>query len=230
MTKNAWTIWGLVCLIAGPAVAQSAASAPPEHRHSAAQAERHAERERIHQERQVVTATQKRDETACYRRFAVEDCLRDVRTQARNAELQLRARELQLNDAERKEKAAERLRSIEEKQRVAPDRSQPQGSARGVGRPAPASVEELRTQHEREAQQRAQQQRTREQSGAENRAQRATVSAERAAAARARHAENVKAAQERRERVQKMQAESAAAGRKPAAPLPASSGLAPVQP
>jgi hypothetical protein len=230
MNKTAWAIWGLVCLIAGPAMAQPAASAPPEHRQSAAQAERQAERERIHQERQRIAAIQKRDETACYRRFAVEDCLKDARTQARNAELQLRARELRLNDAERREKAAERLRSIEEKQRLSPDRSQPQGSARGAERPASASVEELRTQHQREAQQRAQLQRTREQSGAENKAQRAAQSAERAAAARARHADNVKAAQERRERVQKMQAESAAAGRKPAASLPTSSGLPPVQP
>ena len=129
--KNAWAIGGLVCLIAGHAMAQAGEPAPPENRYSAVQAQRQAEREHIHQERQAIAATRKREETACYRRFAVEDCLRDVRTQARRAELQLRGRELQLNDAERKEKAAERLRSIEEKQRVAPDRSQPQGSARG---------------------------------------------------------------------------------------------------
>ena len=228
--KTAWVIWGLVCLIAGPVMAQTAASAPPEYRHSPAQAERQVDRERLHRARQSIAAIQKRDETACYRRFAVEDCLKDVRTQARNAELELRARELRLNDAERKEKAAERLRSIEEKQRMALDRSQPQGSARGAGRTAPAGVEEMRTQQQREARQRAEQQRTREQSGAQNRAQRAEESAQRAAAARARHADNVKAAQERRERVQKMQAEAAAAGRKPAASLPASSGLPPVQP
>lgn len=226
--KNVWAVWGLASLIAGPALAQSAASALPESRHSAVQAERRAERERIHQERQAVAATRARDETACYRRFAVEVCLRDVRTLARNAELQLRARELQLNDAERKEKAAERLRSIEEKQRVAPDRSQPQGSARGVGRPAPASVEDLRTQHQRQAQQRAQQQRARQQSIAAKQAQQARESTERAAAARARHAANMKSAQERRERLQKAQAESTAAGHKPAASLPASSGLPPV--
>lgn len=227
--KNAWGIPGLVLLIVGPAMAQSAAFVSEES-HRAVQAQRQVERDRIHQERQVMIAARKRDETACYRRFAVEDCLREVRAQARDAELQLRARELQLNDAERKDKAAERLRSIEEKQRVVPDRSQPQGSARGVERPAPASVEDLRTQHQREAQQRAEQQRTRQQSSAVNQAQRAKESAERAATARARHAQNVKLAQERRERVQKMQAESAAAGRKPAAPLPASSGLPPVQP
>ena len=223
--KKAWAIGGLVCLIAGPAMAQAGEPAPPENRYSAVQAQRQAEREHIHQERQAIAATRKREETACYRRFAVEDCLRDVRTQARRAELQLRGRELQLNDAERKEKAAERLRSIEEKQRVAPDRSQPQGSARGEGRGAPVGVEDLRTQRQRDAQQRA-----RQQSSAANQAQRARQSAERAATAQSRHAENVKSAQERRERVQKMQAESAAAGRQPAAPLPASSGLPPVQP
>ena len=228
--KKAWAIGGLVCLIAGHAMVQAGEPAPPENRYSAVQAQRQAEREHIHQERQAIAATRKREETACYRRFAVEDCLRDVRTQARRAELQLRGRELQLNDAERKEKAAERLRSIEEKQRVAPDRSQPQGSARGEGRGAPVGVEDLRTQRQRDAQQRAEQQRARQQSSAANQAQRARQSAERAATAQSRHAENVKSAQERRERVQKMQAESAAAGRQPAAPLPASSGLPPVQP
>lgn len=221
---------GLVFLIAGHAMAQSAQPASPPQLHSAAQAQRQAERDHILQERQAIAATRKREETACYRRFAVEDCLRDVRTQGRRAELQLRGRELQLNDAERKERAAERLRSIEENQRVAPDRSQPQVSARGEGRSAPASVANLRTQHQRDAQQRAEQQRARQQSSAENQAQRARENAERAATARARHAENVKSAQERRERLQKTQAESAAAGRKPAAPLPASSGLPPVQP
>ena len=228
--KKVLAMGGLVFLIAGHAMAQSAQPASPPQLHSAAQAQRQAERDHILQERQAIAATRKREETACYRRFAVEDCLRDVRTQARWAELQLRGRELQLNDAERKERAAERLRSIEENQRVAPDRSQPQVSARGEGRSAPASVANLRTQHQRDAQQRAEQQRARQQSSAENQAQRARENAERAATARARHAENVKSAQERRERLQKTQAESAAAGRKPAAPLPASSGLPPVQP
>jgi hypothetical protein len=228
--KNVWAVWGLVSVIAGPALAQSAASAPPENHHSAAQVERQAERERIHQERQAVAATRARDETACYRRFAVEDCLRHVRNLARNAQRQLRARELQLNDAERKEKAAERLRSMEEKQQVVPDRSQPQGAARGAVRPAPASVEGLRTRHQQEAQQRAERQRARQQSSAEKQAQHAKESTERATAARARHAENVKSAQERRERLQKAQAESAAAGRQPAAPLPASSVRPTVQP
>ena len=104
--KKAWAIGGLVCLIAGHAMAQAGEPAPPENRYSAVQAQRQAEREHIHQERQAIAATRKREETACYRRFAVEDCLRDVRTQARRAELQLRGRELQLNDAERKEKRA----------------------------------------------------------------------------------------------------------------------------
>jgi len=225
--KNVWAVLGVASMIAGPALAQSAASASPETLRNAAQTERQAERNRIHQERQAITAARKHGETACYRRFAVEDCLREVRAKAREAELQLRGREVQLNDAQRKEKAAERLRAIEEKQQVAPDRSRPQGAARGVGRGAPASVEDLRTQHQQEAQRRAEQQRNRQQSMAENQAQRAKENADRAATASARHADNVKSAQDRRERVQKMQAESAAAGRTPAAPLPVASAAAP---
>ena len=226
--KKAWAIWGGLCVAVWPAMAQPVASASAPTPLSAGQLDRQAQRDRIHQERQAITAARKRDEAACYRRFAVEDCLREVRAKARGAELQLRAREVQLNDAQRKEKAAERLRAIEEKQRVAPDRSRPQGAARGVGRGAPASADDLRTQHQQDALRRAEQQRNRQQSMAANQAQRAKENADRAATARARHADNVKSAQERRERVQKMQAESAAAGRKPAAPLPvASAGAGP---
>lgn len=41
--KNAWAIGGLVCLIAGPAMAQAGEPAPPENRYSAVQAQRQAE-------------------------------------------------------------------------------------------------------------------------------------------------------------------------------------------
>lgn len=228
--RVAWAAWLLMCAIAEPAIAQPAASGSPNDHLSAARVERQAERDRIQNDLQAIEAVRARGETACYRRFAVEECLRDVRIRARDAERQLRARDLQINDAERKEKAAERLRSIEEKQRLAEDRPQPQGNVRGAEGVAPTGVDELRSQHQREAQQRAEQQRTRQQSGAMDHEQRAKENAERAAAARAGHAENVKSAQERRERIRKKQADSAAAGGKPAAPLPASSGLPLAQP
>ena len=49
--KKAWAIGGLVCLIAGHAMAQAGEPAPPENRYSAVQAQRQAEREHIHQGR-----------------------------------------------------------------------------------------------------------------------------------------------------------------------------------
>jgi hypothetical protein len=50
---------------------QAADPAPPD-RYSAVQAQRQAEREHIHQERQAIAATRKREETACYRRFEMQ--------------------------------------------------------------------------------------------------------------------------------------------------------------
>jgi hypothetical protein len=228
MMHKAQRALALALLAAAPAWAQPAAELPAPAAPFASPAERQAERDRIQHERRTSTTARKREEAACYRRFAVEDCLRDVRAKARVTELNLRAREVRVNDAERRAKAAERLRSIEEKQRVAPDRSQPQGSARGSNRAAlPLGSEALQSQHDLEARRRAREQRNRQQSHAADQAERARDNAERAATARLRHEENLKSAQERRERVEKMQSQAAASGRPPAAPLPASSGLNP---
>lgn len=71
----------------------------------------------IAQQRQQIEARQQEAEKACWQRFAVEDCLRNVRAQAREQDNVLRARELQINNEERQEKAAERLRAIEQKKR-----------------------------------------------------------------------------------------------------------------
>ena len=110
---------------------------------------------------QALAAVRQRDEAACYKQFAVEDCLRSVRTKAREAGDRLRAQEVELNDAERREKAAERLRSIEEKQKAVPP-----PAARGQGtdatvRKTPASPASTKAQRDHEAEQRAQLQRNR---------------------------------------------------------------------
>ena len=67
------------------------------------------------------------------------------------------------------------------------------------------------------------QQRIKVQKQAQEQAARTSGNAERAAEARARHAQTLQAAQERRDRVEKSRAEAAAQGRVPAAPLPAGS-------
>lgn len=187
---------------------------------SATAAHRQAEHARIRQERAALAASRQRDEAACYKRFAVEDCLREVRAKVREVENLLRSQEVELNDAERREKAAERLRAIEEKQRAAPALSPAGKKGDTKVRKAPPDPSDVKTQHEHAAQQRAQQQRERAQAQATEQATRAASNNERAAKTRERQAQALKAAQERRARVEKASADALAQGHKPAAPLP----------
>ena len=62
-----------------------AAATPDSATDDAAAAHRKAERERIQRERNAVQAQRHAQEAACYRRFAVEDCLRGVRASSRDA-------------------------------------------------------------------------------------------------------------------------------------------------
>lgn len=62
------------------------------------------ERAEIEQARQTIEARRKEAETACWQRFAVENCLRDARQTAREQELPLRQRELELKQQERQER------------------------------------------------------------------------------------------------------------------------------
>jgi|APLak6261661892_1056031.scaffolds.fasta_scaffold28133_2 colicin import membrane protein len=193
---------------------------------AAAVAHRKAEHERIRHEREALAAVRQKEEAACYKQFAVEDCLRSVRTKARETGDRLRAQEVELNDAERREKAAERLRSIEEKQKaVPPPASRGQGTDATV-RKTPADAASTKAQRDHDAEQRALQQRNRVQQHDSEQAARAALQADRASQARVRHAETQKAAEERRARVEKSQADAAAKGRPPAAPLPAPARVA----
>ena len=57
----------------------------------------------------------KQQEIACYRRFAVNDCLLDSRRTQREVLADLRRQEILLNDAQRKRRAAEQLLRTDEK-------------------------------------------------------------------------------------------------------------------
>ena len=112
----------VVAVSATAALAQPAPVAPlPEEDAARAAALQHrkeqrdAERHDIEQQRRALAERQKPLEAACYQKFAVEDCLSKLRSQAREQEKPLRERELRLNDAERREKTEERLRSIDQK-------------------------------------------------------------------------------------------------------------------
>lgn len=181
---------------------------------------RKAEHARIHQERAALAASRQKDEAVCYQRFAVEDCLREVRAKVREVENRLRAQEVELNDAERREKAADRLRAIEEKQHAATSGVPASKNGDAKVRKAPLDPRDVKMQHDRDAQQRAQQQREHADSQAKEQATRASANAERAAKTRDRHAQTLKAADERRARLEKANADAAAQGHKPAAPLP----------
>lgn len=215
----------LLVLPVAPVWAQ-ATDGTPDSTLTAAAAHRRAEHDRIRHEREALAAARQRDEAACYKQFAVEDCLRGVRTKAREAGDRLRAQEVELNDAERREKAAERLRSIEEKQKaVPPPASRGQGTDATV-RKTLADPANTKAQREHDAEQRAQLQRNRAQQHDSEQAARAAVQADRASQARVRHAETLKAADERRARVEKSQADAAAKGHPSAAPLPAPARVA----
>jgi colicin import membrane protein len=67
------------------------------------------ERERIRQARTSAQAQFSAQEAQCYTRFAVNDCLADVRGHRRVLLADVRRQEISLNDAQRKRRAAEQL-------------------------------------------------------------------------------------------------------------------------
>jgi hypothetical protein len=73
------------------------------------------ERERIRQVRLVEQARFATEEAQCYRRFAVNDCLQEVRRARRDVLEDLRRQEMSINDAQRKRRAAEQLIRADEK-------------------------------------------------------------------------------------------------------------------
>lgn len=117
-------------------------------------------RQEIAQQRQHIESRKLDAEKACWQRFAVEDCLRDIRAQAREQDSVLRARELDINREERQEKAAERLRAIEqkksEKQASAPVTTNVRGaSAQGAAVGSPAQIEQAEAERVQAAKERA---------------------------------------------------------------------------
>jgi hypothetical protein len=167
-------------------------------------------------------AQREAQEAACYKKFAVEDCLRGVRAEAREADALLRAQEIAVKDAERKEKAARRERAIVEKQKNAatPGQGGEAGTA-GVGLRGPAADRTPSVAvRDEEAARRAQAQHDKIEQRSQAQKANAAGVAEREAQSRASYAEKLRLAQERRDKAAKAQAEEQASGKKQAAPLP----------
>lgn len=125
--------WGALALVAHaqPQADSPAMSAEIEQSLQQRVQARDQERQEIATQRQQLQARKQEGEKACWQRFAVEDCLRNVRSQIREEDNKLRDREIAINNEERQDKAAERLRAIEqkkqEKQVPAPVTAMPRG-------------------------------------------------------------------------------------------------------
>ena len=180
------------------------------------------ELERIRRERESLITQRQMQEAECYKKFAVEDCLRSVRAGAREVDARLRAQEIAIKDAERKEKAAERQRTIAEKQTSAtpPEQGGKAGAASEVQR-KPA-MDRTPTAEDRAAQaaRRAQEQRDKIQQRSQAQKASAAGDVEREDQSRARYAEKLRKAQERRDKADASREQEQASGKQPAAPLP----------
>ena len=111
-------------LVLGPAWAQQPASYDPEVQLR--------ERARIDAERSQALARYGEEEADCYQRFAVNDCLREVRKRRRVTLEELRRQEIILNDERRAAAAAEQLRRTEERaaQRASEEAAEQRETAR----------------------------------------------------------------------------------------------------
>ena len=178
------------------------------------------ERARISIERKQAEARLAAQEVACYKTFAVNDCLVAARARRRDRLSDLRRQELSLNDAQRKRRSAERLSSIEQRNTA---QQQEDNAAQRAG--AVTRQQERKDALDTRAAERSQAQastpggaprtakqaRQREASSRPARAQRSHNAEEELQRSRQRQQE----ATERRERVAKRQAEAAKAGIKP---------------
>jgi len=214
----------LSAALLGCAVAALAHAQPAPGTEAQAQARRDALRAQIQSERRAIDARRLQEEGACYRQFAVEDCLRGARARARTADDALRQRELQINDEERREKAGQRLKDIEDKQREQQERLQAgERPAPMQGAPRTDAQARERAQREQDARERARQQQQREAGHAAQQERRNAAQQQRIDESRSRYETKQQKALERREKHERQRAEAAAAGKAPAAPLPPAS-------
>lgn len=106
--------WAVLLFLSVGAFAQPGASS------SAAPSQVEGERTRMALDREREQALHAQQRTACYARFAVNDCLTDARVRLRSVLDDLRRQEVALNDAERQRKAlaqSERLQQRSSGQR-----------------------------------------------------------------------------------------------------------------
>ena len=71
------------------------------------------ERQRIQSDRESLELHFEHDEAACYNKFAVTDCLRELRLQRRQSLDDLRRKTIVLNDIERKKRTLSKMERME---------------------------------------------------------------------------------------------------------------------
>ncbi|MDR2335440.1 MAG: hypothetical protein LBE61_18385 [Burkholderiaceae bacterium] len=211
-----------VCAAGWAAAAQPAGDPMAKAQAEQVQIERDAERARIQKERKVIQDHLHAQEAACYKKFAVDACLRDARSEARAQDMTLRGQELKLNEAERREKAADRRAFIEqneEQQREKIEAGRDKAEATDPAARAEAHAQE-RAQRASEAGQRAAQQKSREAAHAQSESKRQASEPGRVERARMRYEAKQRKAEERRVRHEKDMEDAAKSGKTPAASLP----------
>lgn len=95
-----------------------------------------AERERIAAEQAQAKALYDAQEAACYDRFAVNHCLKDVQSRRHATQADLQRQETSLHDSERLQKGAEQLRLLEQKAQERKQKEQQAQQAHSEGQAA----------------------------------------------------------------------------------------------
>lgn len=136
-------------------LASVAALAAPDPQGAAAESEAAAQRSReraaIQHAREANQARQLANEKICYQHFAVSDCIRKVRHEARLQEQELHKRELVINAAERADKVQQQESNRAQKQKDHADKAATMLDAP----PAEQTLEQRSAEHREQAQQRA---------------------------------------------------------------------------
>ena len=200
-------------LVVGALLLGLAGIAPAQPAPAGAPSSMAAERLRIEQERKREENRYAQEEAACYQRFAVTDCLREVRVRRRATFEDLKRQEIVLNDAERKNRAAEQVKRAEEK-------ASPQSGQEDADRRA-AARQQYQERLERAEQKKAERQQASDQKAAVPPRTRSSAAGSRDGEARAADRKSFddkqRQALERKARRDKAQAEKSG---QPAKPLP----------
>ena len=211
----------LALLLLGACLACAARAQDATAQDTGTRAEREEQRKEIQAERRAVNQRLLKEQSACYKQFVVDDCLRDARARARVTNDALRKRELELNAADRAEKTSQRQKAIDERQ-------QQHERELANKRPAPAQGAERAKRSSHDEQQRQQDARSRAREQQQHEAEHARQMEQRKAATqpqrieqeRARYQLKQQKARERREKYERESAQRAASGKAPVAPLP----------